>query len=118
MEFVSFYKIFNKFDLDKILKDVENYRLPDSSVDKYALAFAGVNYYINKNKDKEVVQNFAKLIITYAKESPELSIMIMKEIINNEKILNKKSLYSKIALVIEELDENIFNDILDEIVVL
>ncbi len=115
-EFVSFYKIFNKFDLKSILNNIENFRLPDSSVDRYALAFAGVNYYINNHKDKNIISNFAKLVIKYGQESPELSIMIMKEIINTEKFLGMKTLYTKVALKIEEFNESIFNDILNEIV--
>ncbi len=115
-DFVSFYKIFNRFDLDHILNNIDDYTLPDSSVDRYALAFAGVNYYINNHKDKNIIENFAKMVIKYGEESPELSIMIMKEIINNEKLLNMKTLYTKVALKIEEFNETIFNEILNEIV--
>ncbi len=115
-EFVSFYKIFNKFDLKHILDNIEDYTMPNSSVDKYALAFAGVNYYINNYKDKNIIEKFAKMIIRYAEESPELGIMIMKEIINTEKLLNMKTLYTKIALKIELFNETIFNEILNEIV--
>lgn len=115
-EFTNFYKIYNKFDIKDILENADDYTLPDNSVDRYALAYAMCNFYVNNRDNKIIIKGFAEMVIKYSNTAAELSIMIMKEIINNEKLLGLKSLYNKIAFQIEKKDSEVFNNIIDEII--
>ena len=114
-EFVAYYKIYNKFDLPNIIKQGEKYKLPEEIVDRYALASALTNYYINNRKQKDITENFSAIVHKFMKESPELSIMILKELINSEKILNIRTLYNNVALQLEKIDSDLFNQIIEEI---
>ena len=115
-EFVTFYEIFNRFNVREILLNINSYKLPQTNMDLYALAFAGVNYYINKHKDKNIVKQFSKFVIKFGKNHPELCVMIMKEIIATEKLLNMRSLYLKISRIIEEKEPDMFENILSKII--
>ena len=115
-EFVSFYKVYQKFDIPSILKNIDRYSLPDNRAERYALSFAATNYYINNFKKDEIVDGYAHLVIKMAHRASELTLAMMKEVINTERTLNKRSLYNKVALRIEKIDPKVINEILDEIV--
>ena len=115
-EFVAYYKIFNKFDIPKILSNIENYSLPDNLAEKYALAYASANYYINNYKNDSLTKGFAKLVLKFSDTNGELAILSMKEIIAAEKILGVRSIYNKVAMSIEKIDSKRFNDLLEEII--
>ena len=78
-DFVLYYKVYSEFDIDTILMDATNYELPNDAVKRYALAYALITNYIGKEDRSKYTQNLAYLIDLFMIHAPELSIMMLKE---------------------------------------
>jgi hypothetical protein len=114
-EFVKYYKIFTKFDLPEILDTADQYHLPDSPVDLYALAYAITGYYCDHKQRKDVVANFAKIVLKYFDNHPDLSLMIVREILDTEKVTKKKNLYMEVTMELNRLRPGITHQLLSEV---
>ena len=114
-EFLQYYKIFTKFDIPEILKNSRDYDLPDSPIDKYALAYAMCSYLSGK-KDREIInKNFSEIVYKYLKKYPDLGIMIIHELIDMEKIMNKRNIYMSIAKELNRIEPGITHHLLKEV---
>ncbi len=113
--FVNYYKIYRKFDFKQILKDAEKFTIPDSLSERYSLGFGLTNYLANNNSEKNC-NDFCKILTIYLHETPDIGVIMLKEIIDIEKILNKK-IFTKIYKIMNEdsKKKKIFRKRLDEI---
>lgn len=112
-EFVKYYKIFMEFDIAKIFQEVDDYELPESMINKYALAFAANSYYCS-SPTKANVEPFAKLISKFISDSPDLGMSILHEIIETEKIV-KKRLFIPLTTTINKYHPGITDELLKTI---
>lgn len=114
-EFVKYYKIFSKFDIPAILADAANYNLPDSPVDRYALAYALTGYYCNHKKRKTIIPQFALILFNYFDNYKDLALMVVREILDTEKITSKKTLYMDLTMELNRLRPGITHELLSEV---
>jgi len=115
-EFTNYYKVFSEFNIDYILSNFLNYQLPDDPVRKYALAYALTTNYIGRDDRNKFLVNMSHLIVLFMKEAPELSIMIIKEMRQLEKSLNKKNIVDNILLQVQKIEPELTRTILRDIV--
>lgn len=114
-EFVKYYKIFSKFDIPHILNTVEQYTLPTSPVDQYALAYAMTSHYCNDKNRKSIVNSFAKFILKYFDELPDLALMVVREILDTENIVNKRTLYIDLTTELNMLRPGVTYSLLKDV---
>jgi len=114
-EFLQYYKIFNKFDVPEILKKGESYELPESTVDKYALAYAMCSYLGGVKDRKPINKDFSKVTYKYLKNYPDLGIMIIHELLDMEKMLNRKNIFMNISKELNEIEPGITGKLLEEV---
>lgn len=114
-EFVKYYKIFSKFDLPEILSNSQRYILPDSPVDQYALAYAITGFYCDHKQRKQIVPNFAEIVLKYFDNYKDLALMIVREILDTEKITKKKSLYMDLTMELNRMRPGITHELLSEV---
>lgn len=105
--FVAYYSIYCKFDIPNILLQGKNYILPSSTVDRYAFAHALTSYYIGSSEKKKIVQSYCEIIYKYLKEYKDLGLMIIHDIIDAEKILNKRNMYQEISSILNTIEPGI-----------
>lgn len=114
-EFLQYYKIFTKFDIPDILNKGKNYDLPDSPVDKYALAYALCSHLGGTKDRKSINRPFAEIVYKYLKEYPDLGIMVIHELLDMEKIMNKRNIYMDIAKELNNIEPGITSKLLKEV---
>jgi len=111
-EFVQYYKIMMQFDVKKILKEADDFQLPESNVDKYAMLFTLLYNYSNRKDPNEIINPFSKIVYKYIKDSPDLGILAIHEIIDIEKILNKRNLYMRLVDNLNTIEPGITSKLL------
>lgn len=114
-EFIKYYKIFSKFDIPHILNTVDTYTLPTSPVDQYALAYAVTSHYCNDNNRKAIVGDFAKFILKYFDSLPDLALMVVREILDTENIVNKRTLYIDLTTELNSLRPGVTYNLLKDV---
>lgn len=115
-EFSTYYKIFSEFDIDSILANYKDCELPEDQVKTYALAFALTTNYIGRADRDKFLPNIAHLIGLFMKGASELSIMIIKEMRQFEKVSNKKNILNKIIMQLQKTEPELTRNTLKEIV--
>lgn len=115
-EFTTYYKIYSEFDIDSILTNYKTFELPDDTVKSYALAYALTTNYIGRNDRDKILLNISHLISVFMKEASELSIMMIKEMKQAEKIINKKNIIGKIITHIQKSEPELVRETLKDIV--
>jgi len=114
-EFLQYYKIFMKFDMIDILQNYQDFELPISSINQYTLSFALCSYYAGLKNPNSIVVEFSYIVYKYIKNSPDLGVMMIHEIIDIEKCLNKRNLYSNIAKELNKIEPGITAELLKDI---
>lgn len=114
-EFVTYYKIFAEFDIDNILENYQGYILPNDMVRQYALAFALTNNYIGRSDRDKYLSAISHLISLFMEESPELAVMMVKEMNQLEKALNKKNIVKNIITHIQKTNPDLVRNTLKEL---
>jgi hypothetical protein len=115
-EFVTYYKIYSEFDVEKIMATYETYELPTDQVKLYALAYALTNFYVGKADRDKLVQNMSHLIGLFMKQTPELAVMMIKEIRQFEKSINKRTILSKLIAILQKNEPDLTRNTLKEII--
>jgi len=115
-EFTTYYRIFSEFDINSILTDYKTYQLPSDPVKLYALAYALTTNYVGRADRDKFLPNIAHLIGLFMKTASELSIMIIKEIRQFEKVSNKKNILNKIIMQLQKIEPDLTRNTLKEIV--
>ena len=115
-EFSTYYKIYSEFDIDNILANYKDYHLPIEPVKTYALAYALTTNYIGRADRDKFLPNIAHLIGLFMKEASELSIMIIKEMRQFEKVSSKKNILNKIIAQLQKTEPELTRNTLKEIV--
>ena len=114
-EFITYYKIYSEFDIEHIFANYNTYELPSEPVRKYALAFALTNYYIGKEEREKSLNAISHLISLFMNDSPDLSVMMIKEMSQLEKSLNKKNIVKNIIMQIQKIDPILVRNVLKDI---
>jgi hypothetical protein len=115
-EFTTYYKIYSEFDIDNIFANFTGFTLPEDGVKKYALAYALTVNYIGREDRSKHLPGMSFLISLYMKDSPELAIMIIKEMRQLEKSLNKKNIVNNIILQIQKIEPELARAVLKEVI--
>jgi hypothetical protein len=115
-EFTTYYKIFSEFDMADIIANYESYTLPDEIVKKYAFSYALTNFYLGKTDRDKITSNVSYLVGLFMKESPELAIMIIKEIRQYEKSQNKKNILNKLIFNLQKNEPALTRELLKDLV--
>lgn len=114
-EFTTYYKLFSEVKTSEIFDRLEPIRIPSNLTSQYIYILANVSEFINRyikytnEKDKgdkrnNIVEIMSDILIELGKQSSELSVTGMKEIVISEKSLKLKNIYSRIANVIQMKD--------------
>jgi hypothetical protein len=114
-EFITYYKIYSEFDIEHIFNNYSTYELPSESVRKYALAFALTNFYIGKEEREKSLNAMAYLISLFMNNSPDLSVMMIKEMSQLEKSLGKKNIVRNIIAQIQKIDPILVRSVLKDV---
>jgi len=115
-EFLQYYKIFTKFDIPDILSKSDSYKLPDSPIDKYALAYALCSHFAGAKDRKAINKSFSEIVYKYLKQYPDLGIMIIHELLDMEKIMNKRNVYIDVAKELNKIEPGITHQLLKDVV--
>lgn len=114
-EFSKYYDIFMKFDVEKILNDIDNYKLPNDMMNRYALAYASITFYFGLTRRVNYIDSFVKLIKLYIDESPELAYSMFIEIINTERNLKLSNISIQLIDKLRDYDESMADQLIEEI---
>jgi len=114
-EFLQYYKIYNKFDIPDILNKGQDYDLPESPVDKYALAYAMCSHLAGVKDRNAINKKFAEVTYKYLKNFPDLGIMIIHELLDMEKLMNKKNIFMSISKELNKIEKGITGKLLKEV---
>ena len=114
-EFNQYYQIFSKFDIPSILKKVDDYKLPENPIDRYALAYALTSHYCNESNKNSIIQEFAKIMYKYINTYEDLGLMMIHEILNIEKVLKNSNLFIKLAAKLNEIEPGITKKLIGEV---
>ena len=114
-QFQQYYGIFTKFDIPAILQSGDKYKLPDNPVDRYALAYALTSNFAGRKDRNTIVFPFSQILHKYIKDHQDLGLMVIHEIINIEKILNKRNLFISISNELNKIDPGITEKLLKEV---
>lgn len=114
-EFTMYYKIFSKFDIPKIFEGYKEFELPDSTIDQYALAYAMCSHITSISDTKIIIEPFSHIIYKYIKETPDLGLMIIHEILDIERFMNKRNIYINVSRELNNLEPGITNDLLKQV---
>ncbi|MFA7202811.1 MAG: hypothetical protein WC188_03770 [Candidatus Caldatribacteriota bacterium] len=115
-EFTTYYKIYSEFDIDSVLANYKTYELPSDGVKRYALAYALTTNYLGRSEKDKYRDAIAYLIGIFMKEAPELSIMMIKEIRQFEKVQNKKNILNKLLLTLQKIEPDLTRTLLKDVV--
>ncbi len=115
-EFTTYYKIYSEFDIDNILINYKSYQLPTETVRAYALAYALTTNYVGRSDRDKFLPNISYLISLFMKEVPELSIMMIKEMKQAEKIVGKKNIVGKIISQIQKTEPDLVRETLNDLI--
>ncbi len=117
-QFVKYYEIFSKFDMEKIFNDSESFELPVDIIDRYAMIFAIINYFVNNygktTKDK-LTKDLVNIVNKYLKEESALALLLLKEIVLIDKSVKTKAKLDVLDLLskIEEKNPGVIGKVLD-----
>lgn len=114
-EFAKYYNIYSKFNIAEIFDNVDRYQLPSAPVDKYALAFAMSSYYCNHEQRKTLTDPFCKMVIKYIDEYKDMALIIVRDILDTEKLTKKKSIYMDFSMAINQMRPGITHELLEEV---
>jgi len=114
-EFANYYHIFSKFDIPAILAASEKFELPDNPVDRYALAYALTSDFAGRKDRKNISEAFSRILFKYIKDHADLGLMVVHEILNIEKILNKRDLYLTVANHLNNFEPGITENLIAEV---
>jgi len=115
-EFTTYYKIYSEFDIDSILANYKTYELPTDSVKAYALAYALTTNYIGRSDRDKILPNISYIVSLFMKEASELSIMMIKEMRQAEKIIGKKNIVGKIISQIQKSEPDLVRETLKDVI--
>jgi hypothetical protein len=114
-DFAKYYRIYSKFDMEYIVSHPDEYQLPSSPVDRYALVYALVNYYSNHKDRRSISVPIAKIVLKYCNQYRDLALIIMQNIIDIEKRLKKRQVYSILSEAMNSLQPDVTYDLIQEI---
>jgi hypothetical protein len=96
-EFVSFYHIYSKTQMDKIFDGTKSIKCPEEELDKYIYMIAAGNEYINrfaketsKDKKNKLIEKVCEIICAVADKNSEIAISGVKSIMDIERAISKK----------------------------
>lgn len=112
-DFVIYYDIFTKFDIDDILKNYNTFKLPTKLLNQYILCFALCSHLTGMTDTKPIIPNFTNILYRYIQEVPDLGYMMFQEIVDYEKINNKRSLYMNIVKHMQTIDSSIMDSFIE-----
>jgi len=115
-EFTTYYKIYSEFDIENIFANYKTYTLPTDGVKAYALAYALIVNFIGREDKEKILPNISHIIQLFMETATELSIMMIKELKQAEKIHGKKNMIGKIISIIQKNNPTLINDTLKEII--
>jgi hypothetical protein len=106
-EFVSFYHIYSKTEMDKIFDGTKKIVCPDEELDKYIYGIAAGQEYVNRSKKKDLdatkklklVEKVSDIICAIADKNSEIAISAVKSILDIEKALSGKETGGKTSYV-------------------
>lgn len=118
--FVTYYTIYSKFDIPKILqdcKDPKKYNLPEQQIDRYALAFASINWFAGNKERRKQSNELANLLYCYIKQQNDISLMMIHELMALEDQLpDCKNIYQDLAIHLNKLEPGITMKLLQNVV--
>lgn len=113
--FSTYYSVYSQFNCEEILNNYNSFELPYDPITKYTMLFALLAFYKNNYKEKNFIIAFSYIVYKYIKEDKPLGLIAMHDIIETEKILNKKGLYISVAMELNKIEQNITKEFIDDI---
>lgn len=131
-EFIAFYEIYSKVEMDKVFNDEKEIKIPDNFSDIYIYSIAAMNEYINRimkfnnstlnsniksKKIKSTLNKFIEILLKISVNSVEITIAIIKNLNDYSKSLNKNFYINEMLMELKndpEINNNltkILNDI-------
>ena len=109
--FSEYYSIFSKFNIPYILSKGLEYILPTAPLDRYALSYALVSFYIESKEKKKIVNSVSTIIYLFSKKYPDLLLMILNEI---KGLNNSTYLFTDILSCLKQIDQTIIPTLLKD----
>jgi hypothetical protein len=121
-EFTSFYEVFSKFPLEKILNssetfDIKNNEYVKGDVDAYALAFALLSYYCGSEEIyTKKYKNFAQISVSYLRQMSEVAFVVLKNLQSYSASIDKKGnkVFMNVLHEIKKIDETLTTNLLNQ----
>ncbi len=113
-KFTTTYSIYHEFNLDDIFTNATTYKIPDDITKRYLLAHAIIDYYTGKPDKTKLAKSLAHILVSYIKNSPEMAIMIVKELNHIEKINRKKNTIDSVFKHINNIDPSILSNFIKD----
>jgi hypothetical protein len=64
---------------------------------------------------KNIIEPFSHIIYKYIKETPDLGLMIIHEILDIERFMNKRNIYINVSRELNNLEPGITGDLLKQV---
>ena len=113
--FSIYYSVFSQFNCEDILNNYQTFELPYDPTTRYTMLFALLGFYNMNYQDKKFITAFSHIIYKYVKEDKPLALVAIHDIIETEKILNKKGLYISLAVELNKIEQNITKEFISDI---
>lgn len=120
-EFAAYYKLYGEIDAIKIIKGEIEPEVPSNMTNQYVFTLACIGEFFNlyantkdTNKRDSYIQKLSEIVMLVAKQSREIAITGLREIIITETSLRLRNIYSKLRAKIQIQDENLVKNIHDD----
>ena len=100
-EFVAFYSIYSKTQMDKVFDGLKAVKAPESDMDKYIYMIAAGNEYVNRSKKDSIqkdrlkknklIEKLCEIACAIGDNNSEIAISGVKSILDTEQALNTNS---------------------------
>lgn len=117
-EFVSFYHIYSKTQMDKVFNGTKAVKCPQDELDKYIYMIAASNEYVNRTiretdrtKKGKTVEKFCEITCAISNNNSEIAISGIKSLIDMERAISRKdnaeTSYIEIQRTLKAMKSNI-----------
>jgi hypothetical protein len=117
-QFVSFYHIYSKTQMDKIYDGIKSVKCPEDELDKYIYMIAAGNEFVNRNlkekdrnKKTKIMEKLCEITCAISKHNSEIAISGIKSLMDMERAIagkdNAKTSYIEIARTLKVMGSNI-----------
>ena len=116
-QFVIYYKIYQKFDVENLLTNWKTFKIPEDAVDQYALSYAVINFYMGGSRERSKwISPIVHILQEYLNSLPDLAIVMCKELIAIENATAAKGVADPILKLLQSSHPKLLRNVLQEVI--